>query len=283
MSSLTEQDRLTDRREAIGSTDRREAIDPTDRRESTDSISRREAVRRVSAILGGIALVGGSSLLTACERERAPAAAGARVGDFTPEDIAFLDEVAETILPETKTPGAKAAKTGAFMALMVTDTYDERNQKVFRDGMRRLDEASRKANNASFMSATPQQRLALLEVLDREQKAYTDSRETARAARQARGAGAGKGAVDEVGGEKGDAYLPDQRQENAANAEVGTAPAITEEAPAHYFRMMKELTLLGYFTSEIGYTKAMRYVESPGRFDPCAPYKPGEPAWAPHA
>jgi hypothetical protein len=24
--------------------------------------------------------------------------------------------------------------------------------------------------------------------------------------------------------------------------------------PSHYFRMMKELTLLGYFTSEIGHT-----------------------------
>jgi hypothetical protein len=47
--------------------------------------------------------------------------------------------------------------------------------------------------------------------------------------------------------------------------------------------MMKELALLGYFTSEIGYTQAQRYVESPGRFDPCVPYTPGEKAWAPHA
>jgi hypothetical protein len=47
--------------------------------------------------------------------------------------------------------------------------------------------------------------------------------------------------------------------------------------------MMKELALLGYFTSEIGYTKAMRYAETPGRFDPCVPYTPGETAWAPHA
>ena len=47
--------------------------------------------------------------------------------------------------------------------------------------------------------------------------------------------------------------------------------------------MMKELALLGYFTSEIGYTKAMRYRESPGRFDPCAPHAPGDNSWAPHA
>jgi hypothetical protein len=46
---------------------------------------------------------------------------------------------------------------------------------------------------------------------------------------------------------------------------------------------MKELALLGYFTSEIGYTRAMRYLETPGRFDPCAPHKPGDKTWASHA
>ena len=53
--------------------------------------------------------------------------------------------------------------------------------------------------------------------------------------------------------------------------------------PSHYFRMMKELALLGYFTSEIGYTRAQRYEESPGRFEPCIPYKAGERSWARHA
>ena len=47
--------------------------------------------------------------------------------------------------------------------------------------------------------------------------------------------------------------------------------------------MMKELALLGYFTSEIGYTQAQRYEETPGQWIPCAPYTKGEPAWAPHA
>ena len=52
---------------------------------------------------------------------------------------------------------------------------------------------------------------------------------------------------------------------------------------ASHFRMMKEMTLVGYFTSEIGYTKAMQYRESPGRFDPCAPLAPGDKSWAAHA
>src|SRR6266571_4836883 len=41
-------------------------------------IDRREAIRRVTALLGGVALVGGSSLVAACERaQRGVGAAGA--------------------------------------------------------------------------------------------------------------------------------------------------------------------------------------------------------------
>jgi hypothetical protein len=53
--------------------------------------------------------------------------------------------------------------------------------------------------------------------------------------------------------------------------------------PPHYFRQMKWLALHGYFTSEIGYTQAMRYMETPGQFDPCVPHAPGETIWASHA
>jgi len=239
-----------------------------------EMIGRREAIQRVSALLGGITLVGGSALITACEKEGASARAdsAAGVGEFTTADIAFLDEVADTMLPETKTPGAKAAKVGAFMALMVTDTYQPADRKRFRDGMRRVDEESRKDSGAGFMQATPQQRLALLQRLDREQKAQADARESASSAKKGKEADA-----------KADARLPDQRKENAEGTDANPAPAITADAPTHYFRMMKELSLLGYFTSEVGSTKAQRYIESPGRFDPCVPYVKGETSWAPHA
>ena len=217
-------------------------------------INRREAIRRVSALLGGVALVGGSNLLTGCMgKDSAPANYAA----FTVEDIAFLDEIAETILPATKTPGAKAAKVGAFMTVMVTDSYSPRDQQAFRNGMRALDDASKKANNVGFMAATSAQRLALLNTLDREQKAERDSRDiTYRAVRQR--------LLEIVTGQHTDVPKSDL-------------------PPVHYFRMMKELALLGYFTSEIGYTNAQRYTEVPGRYDPCVPYVKGETSWAPHA
>ena len=179
--------------------------------------------------------------------------------------------MADTILPATKTPGAKAAKVGAFMALMVTDSYDARDQQIFRDGMRTIDEESQKENGVVFRKATRRQRLALLQRLDREQKAHMDARDIAQKAR------------DKDANKTAEAYVPDQRKEMASAPGVNPAAAITADSPAHYFRMMKELTLLGYFTSQIGCTQALQYVESPGRFDPCVPYKRGTPAWAPHA
>ena len=242
-----------------------------------DVINRREAIQRVTALLGGLTLVGGSGLLTACERERPVIAAATPIGQFSIDDIAFLDEVADTILPDTKTPGAKAAKTGAFMALMVTDQYEPKNQTIFREGMRTLDDTCRKTHGVGFMQATPQQRLSLLEGLDREQKAHTDAREAARKAR------AKTDTTKTEAGRAAERFLPDQRKEASPKSEVGAAVAISADTAAHYFRMMKELTIVGYFTSEIGCTQALRYVESPGRFDPCVPYTPGEKAWAGHA
>lgn len=203
----------------------------------TELLSRREAILRVSALLGGAALVGQSAMLAACggpARDPAPepqtAASNAL---FTDSDIALLDEIADTILPETDTPGAKAAKVGAFMALMVTDSYYPPDQEIFRAGLAAIDERANESFGSGFASASAEDRLALLEELDAEQHAYMASK-----------------ASDE---------------------------------PAHFFRMMKELSLLGYFTSEIGYTQAMRYLETPGRFDPCVPYAAGEKIWADHA
>ena len=210
------------------------------------TITRREMIERVTGLLG-VALVGGDRVLARSFDDEILAQATADgTSLFSAADVALLDEIAETMLPETSTPGAKAAKTGAFMALMVTDAYTDRQQQIFRAGLGQVDAACRNAHQVSFMQATAAQRLSVVEALDREQKSAMDARI--------------------------------QAPRNRAPA----APAPPDE-PAHYFRMMKELALLGYFTSEIGYTKAMRYREAPGRFDPCAPLLPGEKSWANHA
>lgn len=47
-----------------------------------------------------------------------------------------------------------------------------------------------------------------------------------------------------------------------------------------FFTIARDLTLLGYFSSEIGCTQAREYLPIPGRYDGNADYTPGQKAWA---
>jgi Gluconate 2-dehydrogenase subunit 3 len=46
------------------------------------------------------------------------------------------------------------------------------------------------------------------------------------------------------------------------------------------WRKLKELTVVGYFTSEIGASEVLEYVPVPGRFDGCIPLGKGQKAYA---
>jgi hypothetical protein len=191
--------------------------------------------------MGG-AVIGAQFFLSGCKP------ASSKVNDlFDADHVAFLNEVADTILPDTSSPGAKAANVGRFMAVMVRDCYEPKDQKIFLEGMGKLDDASRKKFNAKFLDLGSAQRADMLIALDKEQKDYYTKQYKRLSAEIAKH-------------EHDDDYVPD--------------------IPNHYYRMIKELTLLGYFTSEVGATKALRYMETPGRYDGCMPYKKGDKAWA---
>lgn len=46
------------------------------------------------------------------------------------------------------------------------------------------------------------------------------------------------------------------------------------------YKIVKELTMFGYFSSELGMTEALNYVKVPGRYEGCIDLKPGQKAWA---
>src|SRR4029078_9447692 len=112
---------------------------------------RREAVKYISILLGG-AVIGADAFITGCKTKTG------NPQEWSADDIAYLDEITETILPRTTTPGAKDAKVGQFMTVMVNDCYEESDQKVCHDGMDKLNELAQKTYSASFMKLTPQQR-----------------------------------------------------------------------------------------------------------------------------
>ena len=210
-------------------------------------MDRRELLKMI-ALVTGSAFIGGELLLSGCKND-------AKLGGatFSENDIAFLDEVGETILPKTKSPGAKAAEIGKYMKVMVNDCYDDADQKVFHEGIKKLDEACQKMYNTSFMEATPQQRHDLLVSLDKEAKDYQKT----------------KSEFDKTENEK-----------EKAEIAKGNKDYKKEKKPSHYFTMMKQLTLHGFFTSKVGANEALRFVAVPGKYEGCIPYKKGDRAWA---
>jgi hypothetical protein len=190
-------------------------------------MNRRDALSRVAVLFGGT-IIGAEFFLKGC---KSPDAKISGALDFSEKNIALLDEIAETILPETpSSPGAKAAKVGEFMKTMVTDCYEEKDQKIFMEGIDKLNEAADKKFGNSFEKLTPEQRKEFLTALDKEAKDYTEKKK--------------------------------------------------EDDDNHYFTMMKQLTLLGYFTSKVGATQALNYIPVPGRWEGCIEYKKGDKAYA---
>ncbi len=183
-------------------------------------MERRKALALTASILGGT-IIGSEFFLSGCTdktKDKVP---------FSESDIALLDEVGETILPETeRSPGAKVAKIGAFMKTIVTDCYSEKERDIFIKGIGEFDRLAKAAHSKGFMELDKDQRHHLLVRLDKES---------------------------------------------------GTLP---EEKNPHFFQMVKQLTLWGYFTSEPGATKALRYNPVPGKYVGCVPYTEGEKAWA---
>lgn len=178
-------------------------------------MNRRELIRTIS-ILTGAAFVGGDLFLAGCK--------GSSEQLFDQNDKLFFDEVAETILPGTNTPGAKDAKVGAFIALYASDCYDTAEQQILKKGIKLLNEASQKMYRAAFVKLPAEQKEALLTTIDAEAK------------------------------------------------------GIRGDTPTHYFTLMKQLTLLGFFTSEQGTTAVLRYLPVPGGYQGCIDYN-GETAW----
>lgn len=187
-------------------------------------MNRREAIERVALLMGGT-VIGGQLFISGCK----PASKKINAL-FNSDQVAFLNEVGETILPTTKTPGAKAADVGGFMAVMVMDCYTPEDQKIFMAGLPKIDQESNKMFSKKFLDCDTKQRTTLLTALDKAQK--QESKQP----------------------KPGKQY--------------------------QYFSMIKQMTLLGYFTSEIGCTQALRYVPVPGHFDGNLPYKKGDKAWA---
>ncbi|MBG6237020.1 hypothetical protein IWX76_003626 [Pedobacter sp. CAN_A7] len=222
-------------------------------------MDRRDAVKSVAFLLGGaLSATTIGVFLEGCS------SSGNKDNKnlFSSHHEKLITEIADIIVPTTSTPGAKAAGVGPWIPMMVKDCYPEDAQKAFVKGLDDLEDRSKKEFNKSFLEMSVKEREQLLgKVRDETVAAQKKERDEIEATRIAEENKIVKKSEKEEAG----------RPMNAKEA---------KPSKPYFFAIMRDLTLLGYFTSETGQTKAYAYVDIPGRYDGCVDLKPGQKVWA---
>lgn len=187
-------------------------------------MNRRELITRMTLLMGG-SMVYMPLFISGCNHK-----SGKSRVSFSATEIEFLDEIAEIMIPETDTPGAKKAEVGQFLANIVPVLLDKINLESFKTGLYQIEENFKNDYGHSFLTGSSEDRLDCLNRLDNEIAAYDRTK--------------------------------------------------AENDPEHFLKLMKDLIVFGFLTSEKGSKEVLRYIQTPGRHEACILYADGEKAWA---
>ena len=189
-------------------------------------MDRREALKRVAVLLGGVisapTVLG---VLGGCQT-------GSKSSPWQPstlnnEQNEMVTLISELIIPETDTPGAKAARVNEFIDIMLTEWYDNEERDAFLTGLGDTEAYCQNRFQICFGECTQSEQTEILTEMEAE----------------------------------------------FVNEAEGKSPR------AEFFNTMKELTLLGYYTSEIGATQELR-MNPMGTYDGCIPFSEADRAWS---
>jgi len=146
---------------------------------------------------------------------------------LNPHQNSTVTTIAEIIIPQTDTPGAKAARVNEFIDLILTEWYDEEEKSTFLTGLADVDSRTRDLYGKDFVECGEKQQVEVLQALD-----------------------------DEVAAGRAE---PDVRRRRNRPPEK------------NFFFMMKQLTLVGYYTSQIGFEQELHGEIIPSRHASCVP------------
>ncbi|MBE9462455.1 gluconate 2-dehydrogenase subunit 3 family protein [Dyadobacter sp. UP-52] len=151
----------------------------------------------------------------------------------------IVAEVAEIIIPKTNTPGAKDVGVPDFVVMMIQDCYRKPEHISFAEGLADLE-------NKKFLSLSSSQKSEILKQVESnsvEQMKVYQVQQT----------------------KMGDNDDREQMKEQAKGLP--------------FWRLIKELTLLGYYTSEQGLKSSFDYVPIPGKLE-MTKLKPNQKSFA---
>lgn len=183
-----------------------------------EEINRREALRRAAWIMGGaLSAPTIAGILNGCTPQ--PELTW-QPSFFTEDQAKLVMEIAEGIIPETNTPGAKSLGVPQFIETMVSTVYNEKTRAEFVDGLTAFEATCKSEMGAAFVS---------------------------------------------LGNAEKEVFLKSQ------NDTIFGLKFVRGEKDRPFFWRVKELTLVGYYTTEHGATKELQYVAIPVELKGCIP------------
>lgn len=239
-------------------------------------LSRREALQRLAIFFGGTlaaSTVAGAMAKDAFAWTLPNGVTGAA---WTPrtlnaEQLALVSSLVDHIIPRTDTPGAKDAGVPQFVDALLTDHYRAPERNRFLAGLQGVNVRSLRKYKKSFVSTTRAQQVAILTEMDREafpaQGAIVAQEKKQQPPPRDPVVGPGSGGSGSLA------------QPTAADVDGATEEVRTEIASGWFWRRMKEITLVGYYTSKPGATEEL-HVNPMGIWKGDMPYKVGEREWA---
>jgi len=138
----------------------------------------------------------------------------------------------DPIIPATDTPGAKAARVNEFIDVILTEWATDEERRNFLDGLADVDKQSNELFGKDFAAASASQQLTLLRSMD-------DAVSIARTEMRRRASN-----------------TPDEERDT--------------QLKGKFFVVFKNITLHGYYTSEVAFAKELNLEIIPGSFHGCA-------------
>ena len=227
-------------------------------------MNRREALSRVALLMGGALsapLVSG--VLSGCRAE--PGATAEDLTVLTGDRGELVAVLTEHIIPTTDTPGAREVGVPAFIDLLLADWFPEKEREDFLHGLEDVEAGAQSAHGRPFLALEPEQQVALMRTWD--EAAYSPQPSPP---------------IDEDVAEESQAgtdAMQRQRQQEIGGDPLAEPPP-PDETPGSQPFFRKELTLAGYYTSEVGMTQELQWRPVPGYYDGDVPLSEVGRAWA---
>ncbi|MEZ5759431.1 MAG: gluconate 2-dehydrogenase subunit 3 family protein [Emcibacteraceae bacterium] len=176
-----------------------------------NELNRRELLKHVAIMTGGV--LSASVISGVLSGALAQEVISVDHPVFSDDELKLVAEIADMIIPDTDTPGAKAALVHDYIHAIVGDWYYDDERENFMRGLKAVD--------GNFLNGSPAERMAIMTALDNEKS--------------------------------------DKKT---------------------FFEEFKELTLVGYFSSQIGAEEELRYEQYPGPYQGCVPFEKVGRTWA---